>query len=239
MGTPGDIGPPVERRATAFGDPGPEETRRLGQLGGWLFLAGSLFSFPAGLLLEPMPAASSHLLGIAGMITAVACLFAPWQRLSPNWLHLLLLFGTLQIALAVRIFSDDFAFYYVLVAAYAAYLVRDRRVLGAYFGLFTLALLAPLVYDGDNAREQAHHITVILPVLLIVGTLVTYLRETLEARERRYRRFALEAVTLAGRLRGTPRKREGSERDALDVRLDALAARADDEIPLPEKVPNS
>ena len=109
--------------------------------------------------------------------------------------------GTLEVAAEVAVFSDDFAFFYVLGAMYAAYVIRDRTVLLAYMLFFTLALLAPLVYEDDSMNEQAHHILVTFPVMVIAAVTVRYLRDTLEQRERDYRGFAFEAVSLAERIR--------------------------------------
>ena len=92
--------------------------------------------------------------------------------------------GAAEIAAGVAIFSDDYAFVYVLVAMYAAYVIRDRRWLLAYMAFFTAMLCLPLVYDGDDLSEQVHHILVTFPVFLIAALIVAYLRDTLEQRER-------------------------------------------------------
>jgi hypothetical protein len=100
------------------------------------------------------------------------------------------------------VFSDDFAFYQVLIGVYTAYVVRDWAHFAAFMTLFTLATVAPLLYLDDNTKDLLHHILVTLPVLLISAGVVRYLRVVLELRERQYRRFALEAVGLAERIRG-------------------------------------
>jgi hypothetical protein len=184
-------------------------------------------------VLDPPPEPEAHLVGLTGVVVGILALLAPWERLSPNWLHVLLLAGVVEVAVAVAVFSDDFAFYYVAVAAFAAYAVRDRRAIALYIGLLTLALLAPLVYDDENLRTQVHHILVTLPVFLIIGGLVLYLREVLEKRERSYRAFALEAVSLASRIRGNPPRNAGDGADELDVMLDELAAQAERELQPP------
>jgi hypothetical protein len=102
------------------------------------------------------------------------------------------------------VFSDDFAFYFVVVAIYAAYLVHDRRTLAGYLVLFSLALAAPLAYDQNHTREQLHNVLVVLPVLFISAGMVVYLREALEADRRVSRQFAEEALTLVSRIRGKP-----------------------------------
>jgi hypothetical protein len=107
------------------------------------------------------------------------------------------------------VLSDDFAFYYVLVAMYAAYVV-----------FLALALLAPLAYADGDAKVQAHHILVTFPVMVIAAVIVRYLRDTLERREAEVRTFAHEAVELAERIRGP----SGGE-----DRLDELARQLDRE----------
>lgn len=215
---------------SAFGPIGPQEAKRLGRVGGALFLAAAAFSLPAGLALDPRPEPEAYLLGLSGMLLGAIALVIPWNRLSPNWLHVLLVGGILEVALAVKIFSDDFAFYYVAVVAYAAYIIRDRRVLGYYFVAITVAILAPLAYDMEHIRAQAHNILVALPVFIIIGELVVYLRDVLERREQRYRAFALEAVSLAIRIRGSRVKAAGKPADGIDAMLDELASEAEREL---------
>lgn len=207
----------------------PGDTRVLGRLAGALFLAGVAFSIPATLALQPLPEAEKYALIVGGMLVGIGAICAPWERLGPLWIHLLVGAGILQVALAVALFSNDFAFYYVTVAAYSAYAVPDRRVLALYLALITVALLAPLAYDGANTREHAHHILVTLPVFLISAALVVYLSEVLKRREQSYRRFALEAVALAIRIRGTGRRSQ-SGADELDRKLDELASQAEQEV---------
>ena len=206
---------------SAFGALTPAERRRLGRMGGLLLLAGSLFSFPAGWALEPVPQLREHAVGISGVLTGIAVYLAPWERISSAWLHVVPIVGGFEIALGVGIFSDDYAFYYVLLSIYAAYIVRDRSVLIAYMTFFTILLLAPISYAEEDLKEQMHHILVTFPVFVIAALIVRYLRDTVERRERQYRSFAQEAVELAIRLRR--RKEEGSL-DQLDERLDELAA---------------
>ena len=88
---------------------------------------------------------------------------------------------------------------------------------------FTLAILAPLVYVDETFDEQMHHILVTLPVFLISAAVVRYLRDTLTQREREYRRFAAEAVTLAERIRGAPEGAKPEVSEDVDERLAELA----------------
>jgi hypothetical protein len=103
---------------------------------------------------------------------------------------------------------------------YAAYVIRDRTVLIAYMAFFAAALLAPLVYSNDDPSDQVHHILLVVPVFAIAVFIVRYLRDTLELREREYRHFAFEAVSLAERIRGRP---DGGLEGDLEERLGRLA----------------
>jgi hypothetical protein len=208
-------------RSAAFGELEGEERRRLARLGGLLFLVGSVTALPAGLLLEPVPALHEHLVLIAGAIAGAVILSMPWERFSSIWLHVLMIVGTIEVAVGVAVFSLDYGFFYVLVAMYAAYLVRDRTILGAYMAFFTAALLAPSVYEDAN-RDHAHLTLIVLPVMLITAFVVRYLRDTLERREAVYRGMALEAVALAERIRGTENSSVDGGADGIASRLEHL-----------------
>jgi hypothetical protein len=208
--------------AHAFGSLSGEERLRLGRLAGVLMIVGAVVAFPAGLVLEPAPALHEHLLGLGSIVAGVFVFLAPWQRISANWLHLALVVATCEIAAGVAIFSDDYAFFYVIVAMFVAFAVRDGTVLLAYTLFLLLALLLPLAYADEDAKVQAHHILVTLPVLVISAGIVRYLRDTLERRERQYRGFAHEAVSLAERIRGG---HDGGETDGdLEARLGRLSS---------------
>ena len=207
---------------SSFGPLSGEDRRRLGRFAGILMVVGALVSFPAGLILDPPPELHKHLLGLGSVLAGLVVFLAPWERISANWLHAALIVSTCEIAAGVAIFSDDYAFFYVMVAMYVAFVVRDRTVLVAYGLFLALALLAPVSYADEDLNEQAHHILVTLPVLIIAAAIVRYLRDTLEQRELQYRGFAHEAVSLAERIRGG----NGGEDFEEDIaaRLDRLSS---------------
>lgn len=197
----GTVGIERESRG-AFGALAGEERARLGRFAGVLMMVGALVSLPAGFTLEPAPEPYEHLIGIASGLVGLVALLAPWERMSSNWLHVAMIVATVEIAIGVAVLSDDYAFFYVLVAMFAAYVIREPQVMLAYILFLTLALVAPLTYADETLKEQAHHILVTLPILVIAAAIVRYLRDTLEQREREYRGFAFEAVSLAERIRG-------------------------------------
>jgi hypothetical protein len=206
--------------AGAFGPLSGDERRRLGRFAGVLMIVGALVSFPAGFALEPQPPLHEHLIGLGSAALGVVAYFAPWERISSGWLHLAIIVGTVEIAAGVAVFSDDYAFFYVLVAMFAAFIIRDHTVVVAYALFMGLALFAPLAYANEDVNEQVHHVLVTLPVLVIAAAIVRYLRDTLEHRERQYRGFAHEAVSLAERIRGG-NGRDDAEED-LAARLERL-----------------
>jgi hypothetical protein len=209
-------------------------TVRLVRMAGWLTLMGGVLSIPASLSLEPQPPASDFIL-TAG-ITAVGLfgLLAPERWISPAWIYIAIVGGIAAVTASVLVFSDDYTFYFVLVAIYAAYALRSREALAICLAGMTVALsfsvLVELGESNDSEHEEGiHPALVTLPVMLICAAAVWDRRERLEQRERRYRRFAYEAVALAIRIRGSRQRRAGPHAgDELDRHLDELAAQAED-----------
>jgi hypothetical protein len=183
---------------------------RLVRVAGVLLLTGSLFSVPSGAVLEPPPLLTDHLVSAAGVLIAAGLLLSPRRWITRGWIYASLVVGVVLIAFAVGLFSDDYAFFYVITAVYGALVLRRKAEVVAYVALITVALLAPLAYD-DQVKEQLHHILVVLPVLLISSLFVVYLRESLERNMRNYAQLAGEADELASRIRrsvGLPQERE-------------------------------
>jgi hypothetical protein len=187
-----------------------ETVVRLVRVAGVLLLTGSLFSIPSGAVLEPAPPLTDYAVSAAGMVIAAALLLSPAHWITRAWIYASLLVGVVLIALAVRLFSDDYAFFYVVTAIYSAFALRRKVEVLAYVALIAVALLAPLVYS-DQVKEQLHHIFIVLPVLVISSLFVVYLRESLEENARNYAQLAGEADALASRIRrsvGLPPERE-------------------------------
>jgi hypothetical protein len=195
MGLVGDGGGTGSGAAT---DPG--DSVRLVRIAGILLLTGSVFSIPGGVVIEPTPPLTDYWVSLAGVTIAAALLLAPSAWITRIWVYFSLLVGVVLIAIAVDVFSDDYAFFYVITAIYGAFALRHKAEVVAYVALLTIALLAPLVYD-DRIKEQLHNIFVVLPVLLISALFVVYLRESLERNVRKYAELAGEADALASRIR--------------------------------------
>jgi hypothetical protein len=177
-----------------------DDSVRLVRIAGILLLTGSVFSIPGGVVIEPAPPLTDYWVSLTGATIAAGLLLAPSAWITGPWVHFSLLVGVVLIAVAVGVFSDDYAFFYVITAIYGAFALRRKAEVLAYVVLLTLALLAPLVYD-DRIKEQLHHIFVVLPVLLISALFVVYLRESLERNARNYAELAGEADALASRIR--------------------------------------
>jgi hypothetical protein len=202
----------------------PSERGRLGRLGGALFIIGSLAAVPAAVFLEPPPEPLEYLIPAAGVLLGVGLLALPWGRLPERALYLVSIIATVYVALGASLFSDDFAFYLVLIAVYTAYAVRARSDFLWLMAFFTVAAIAPLFYVDESFDELAHHILVTLPVMLVSAAVVRYLRDALAERELQFRRFAVEAVTLAERIRGGPPPKDETTSENVEERLADLVS---------------
>jgi diguanylate cyclase (GGDEF)-like protein len=174
---------------------------RNGQLAGMLFICVAIASLPATIVdREPAP---FYLLISLAFISGLLCLSLPWHRMSMQRLNLAVAVATLEVALVVW-FGDDssFAWYYLLVAVYAGYAIRSPNALAADLTLISLAMLAPLAYEPQDAHATVVRALIGIPTLVTAGALVSYLRGHLEDNERVYRRLAAtDALTGVGNYR--------------------------------------
>lgn len=161
-----------------------------------------LLSLPGSLLMEPGPPASIYLLTLLGMLTGAAFLLAPWERMSRGWLHLAVVLATVEVTAVVVISDSVSAFSYVLVALYAAYIVRSRLELAGHLAVLGLGLLTPALVDPGAAGEAAKVAMLAGPVIALAAVLVMRLREQFDAEARAYQSFAEEALALTARIRG-------------------------------------
>lgn len=151
-----------------------------------LFVGGGLAAVPPDLLHRPDHPAAILLLPLLAALSGVACWLAA-ERAPAVGLHLVAIAATLEIALTVALADELFAFYYVFVAIFVAYVFDERRTIAAHLGIVVLAALAPLAYEPDSARSLAIRTLILIPTLAIACVMVTYLRERLVASEERYR----------------------------------------------------
>jgi hypothetical protein len=200
------------------------ERRRLGTLGGALLVIGALAAAPAAAFIDPAPDAVEYLIILAGVAAGFALMVIPWERLPERSLYAVSVVATGYVMIGTGLYSDDFAFYQVLIAVYTAYVVRDRRDFLVLMFFFTATIIVPLAYSDDTFTEQMHHILVTIPVMIISAAVVRYLRDALAHRELQYRRFAVEAVTLAERIRGGPANPQAANAENVEERLADLAS---------------
>lgn len=198
--------------------------RRLGRLGGLLLAIGTGAALPAATFLEPAPSPFEYLIVVAGVAVGLAFMAVPWERLPERAVYAIPIASTGMVLIGTSFYSDDFAFYQVLIGVYTAYAVDDRRDFHLLTALYVLATLVPLAYVDEAFDDSAHHILVTLPVLVIATAVVRYLREMLSQREREYHRFAAEAVALAERIRGGPVREEAVTPEDVERRLAELTS---------------
>lgn len=181
-----------------------------GRLAGILFIVGGLASIPANLLFDhPRVGTLNHVLVGLALITGVACLLAPWERIPAAVFHAVPITAAVEVAVtvwAVGRHGPVYEWFFVLVAVFAAYAFDSRRVVAAHLGFFTLAALLPLLYRDDTVDEVAR-LGVMIPMLWVATGVVTFLHEGLLERQR-----ALEDIARRDPLTGVGNRRQLSER---------------------------
>jgi len=173
-----------------------ELQRRYWRLAALLFFSGGLAAIAADALHRPAHEPTVYLLPALALATGVVC-WVIADRASLRWLPALVALATLEIALTVWLVSQVFAFYYIMIAFYAAYVFRSRRQVALQFALASVCVLLPVAYDPEGARETVITAVVLIPTLLLTAGVMVHLRERLEASEERYRRLA-ESDPLTG-----------------------------------------
>lgn len=173
---------------------GPAETPRQTttqhvRLAAILFIGGGLGAAPADALHRPAFGPEIYLLPLLAIVSGAVCwIFA--ERIPRPWLHLLAIVATAEIALTVVLAGPVFAIYYIFVAIFVAYVFRDRRVIAAHVLLASAAVIAPVFYDPDSARDHLIQAVVLAPSLILTAGAVAFLRERLAASELRYRHLS-------------------------------------------------
>ena len=170
-------------------------------LAGALFIGGGIGAIPPDLLHEPQHPPTVYLLPLLAIVSGLTC-WAVSARAPFEWLHVMLVIATLEIALTVAFADRLFAAYYTFVAIFAAYAFSDRRAIAAHVGLACLVAFAPVAYNFDEAREELITGLILVPSLVLAASAVAFLRERLEASERNYRRLSeLDPLTGVGNYR--------------------------------------
>lgn len=188
----------------------PQALRWFGRMSGALFIAGALLPVPSTLLLDPRPELAAYGLTAVVMLTGVACFLLPWDRASVNWLHAIAVLATLQVAITVALFDWVFSVLYLVVAVLVAYGFGRPRAVLPHIVLISIALLAPAAYDPDQAREAWRIALLLIPSVWMLASALVFLRTQVDTRERAYRQFAEQALSLTDRITGHSPVRVGA-----------------------------
>jgi diguanylate cyclase (GGDEF)-like protein len=163
-----------------------EQTRLNWQLAAVLFAGGGLGAVLPDAIHRPQLPATIYLLPLLAFLSGVVCWLLA-GRAPRQWLHIVVVIASLEIALTVGLADEGFATYYTFIAIFVAYVFRDRRWIAAHIGLAALLTFAPLLYSEESVRESLMRGLVLVPTLILAGVSVAFLRERLEASEERYR----------------------------------------------------
>jgi diguanylate cyclase (GGDEF)-like protein len=169
-------------------DPG-QTTAQHFRLAAILFIGGGLGAAPADALHRPAFGPEIYLLPLLAIVSGAFCwIFA--SRI-PRWaLHVLAVVATIEIAVTVAIAGPVFSVYYIFIAIFVAYVFRDRRVIAAHVAFACAAVLAPIFYEPELARDHLIQAVVLTPSLILTAGAVAFLRERLAASELRYRHLS-------------------------------------------------
>lgn len=192
----------------------PSALRWFGRTAGLMFIGGALLPVPSTLLLDPQPPAASYALTALVVLTGLACLALPWDRASLGWLHAVAVIAALQVACTVALFDPIFSVLYFVVAVLVAYGFGHPRIVLPHMLLISALVLAPIAYEPAAAREGLRLSLLVLPSLWMLAGGLVFLRSQVETREREYRRFAEQAISLSERISGRPVYRPGTVQPA-------------------------
>jgi diguanylate cyclase (GGDEF)-like protein len=196
--SPDPIGTCVQREA--------KHRRNAGRVAAALFSAGGLSALlTAQFLNRPSPPPAFYGVVVAAVVTAIACMLIPWQRLSLKWLHAVSILGTIETSLAIGLAGAHggvYSVYYVYVVALVAYSFPSRRAILAHVALATAALIVMFTrLPGANGEASATEVLGIA-MLVVIATVVTALREALETRQRELELLAVrDPLTGVGNYR--------------------------------------
>jgi diguanylate cyclase (GGDEF)-like protein len=163
-----------------------EQTRLNWLLAAVLFAGGGIGAVLPDVLHDPTHPATVYLLPLLAFLSGVVCWLLA-GRAPRQWLHIIAVVASLEIALTVALADLSFATYYTFIAIYVAYVFRDRRWIAAHIGFAALLTFAPLIYSDESAREILIDSLILVPTLILAGVSVAFLRERLESSEERYR----------------------------------------------------
>ena len=168
----------------------PVTTRVAWRLAGLLFIVGALTTIPGTFLLdEPFEPWKYALTGF-GVLTGVACLLVPSERVNERWLALVPVVAIAEVAAAVATTHFVFTYLYFFVALWVALVFPHTRQMAPFLALILLGLLAPLAYDDEPVRETVLWAMVMGPAITLTAVVVARLTSGLEASREAYRKLS-------------------------------------------------
>jgi diguanylate cyclase (GGDEF)-like protein len=180
--------------------------RNAGNVAAALFSAGAFSALlTAQFLKRPSPPLAFYGVIVLAILTGIACVLIPWERLSLRWLHGAAILGTIETSLAVGLAGAHggvYSVYYVFVVALVAYSFPSRQAIAAHVALATAALIA--MFSRLPAANGERIATEVLGIaaLVVIATVVTALREALEGRQRELEQLAVrDPLTGVGNYR--------------------------------------
>jgi diguanylate cyclase (GGDEF)-like protein len=184
--------------------------------------AGALISLSAVVTIATMRILSNRtvpgsfdVVVVVSMCSGLICLLVPWNTISPRWLHLIPMIGTIEIALGIRlagVYGDIASNYFVFVAVFSAYAFASRVEVAAQVGFTAIASILPIFYDHTKESHTPARSAVGVLSLVIVSVVVTLLREGLQRRQQE-----LEELAVRDPLTGVGNYRLLSDRLAYEI----------------------
>jgi diguanylate cyclase (GGDEF)-like protein len=175
----------------------PDAARRqaeIGRLAGFLFCTAAALSIPVAVMLgdpsNPWVAAGMSLLGLC---SGAVCFRIRWEHASPRAFHVLAVIANAETALAVSrapAHVSVYQWYYLLIAAAAAYTFERRRDLAAHLALIAGAMALPLAYAPDPTSVAVPRALISIGAVAVAVVIVARLRERLEGRQAELRELA-------------------------------------------------
>ena len=185
--------------------------RAVGRAAGLVITLASLVTLAAVHLPGGLPVPGwFDLLAVGSAVTGGVCVLAPWDRISPTWLHLIPVLGTVEIAVGIRAigaYGDIASNYYIFVVVFSAYAFSSRLAVAGQVTLASAASALPLFYATARFSHTPARVAVDILTLVVIAGIVTVLREGLQARQRR-----LEELTVRDPLTGVGNYRLLTER---------------------------
>src|SRR5947209_1769454 len=165
----------------------------MGRVAGALILISGIVGLLAARVLSDrhIPHSFDVAIGV-GICSGLACLLIRWDRLDPRWLNAIPILTTIELVAGIRLagLSGDIAAnYFVLVAAFAGYAFTSRWVVAGHVALASGGATLTLV--GHGGPQAGPRIAVTILLIVVIGALVTLLREALQRRQRALEELAV------------------------------------------------